>query len=124
MSSVARRRRHGRGQLVREEGVALIEFALVLPLLLLLVVGIVDFGKAFYNSGSLGLKNHCVTKPVKVSLSYSYSFLPYLGLGSFTIKASSTMRLEKDWAGNAATGVHAAGGVYDVAPGTASNDTC
>jgi Flp pilus assembly protein TadG len=41
------RSRHGRQTLVDERGVALVEFALVLPLLLLIVLGIVDFGKAF-----------------------------------------------------------------------------
>jgi hypothetical protein len=46
ISPVARLRRHERGQLVREDGVALVEFAFVLPLLLLLIFGIIDFGKA------------------------------------------------------------------------------
>ena len=36
-----------RGQLRDESGVALVEFALVLPLLLLLLFGMLDFGKAF-----------------------------------------------------------------------------
>src|SRR5215212_4022491 len=58
MSLVARLRRHGRGQLVREEGVALIEFALVLPILLLLVLGIIDFGQAFnYKNDETHLAN-------------------------------------------------------------------
>ena len=190
ISPVVRLRRYGRGQLVRQEGVALIEFALVLPLLLLLVLGVIDFGKAFnykndethlanqaaryaaVNSctacggstvnawiptqaasnelqsgltvkmwfannagkfpGDVGYvppaandKNHCVGDPVKVALSYSFSFMPYLKLGTFTIKGSSTMRLEKDWAElTAGTGTHAAGSVYDVEAGSASNDTC
>jgi Flp pilus assembly protein TadG len=41
------RSRPERQALVDESGVALVEFALVLPLLLLVVLGIVDFGKAF-----------------------------------------------------------------------------
>ena len=50
--------RHGRQTLVDERGVALIEFALVLPLLLLLVLGIVDFGKAFaYKNDETHLAN-------------------------------------------------------------------
>jgi Flp pilus assembly protein TadG len=58
MSSVARLPWHGRGQLVREEGVALVEFAFVLPLLLVLVLGIVDFGKAFnYKNDETHLAN-------------------------------------------------------------------
>jgi Flp pilus assembly protein TadG len=191
MSTATRLLRHGRGQLVHQEGIALVEFALVLPLLLLLVLGVIDFGKAFNykndethlanqagryaavnactacgaqtinqwipsqaasnqletgltvaiafanNAGKFpddpggvwiapaaGDKNHCVGDPVKVSMSYNFSFLPYLGLGSFTIKGSSTMRIEKDWTGAAGTGVHAVGSVYDVTPNSASNDTC
>jgi Flp pilus assembly protein TadG len=41
------RSRQERQALVDERGVALVEFALVLPLLLLVILGIVDFGKAF-----------------------------------------------------------------------------
>lgn len=35
-------------KLLRESGAAAVEFALVLPLLLILLAGIVDFGRAFY----------------------------------------------------------------------------
>lgn len=51
MFPTARLRRRGRGYFASERGVALIEFALVLPFLLLIVLGVVDFGKA------LGYKN-------------------------------------------------------------------
>jgi Flp pilus assembly protein TadG len=44
MTRFLRHRRSGRSS---EEGVALVEFALVLPVLLLLVLGMLDFGKAF-----------------------------------------------------------------------------
>jgi Flp pilus assembly protein TadG len=44
MSRFLRHRRLGRSS---EEGAALVEFALVLPVLLLLVLGMLDFGKAF-----------------------------------------------------------------------------
>ena len=57
MSTATRLLRHGR-ELVRQEGVALIEFALVLPLLLLLVLGVIDFGKAFnYKNDETHLAN-------------------------------------------------------------------
>jgi Flp pilus assembly protein TadG len=46
MFSKARLRRHGRGQFSREDGVALVEFALVLPFLLVIIFGMVDLGKA------------------------------------------------------------------------------
>lgn len=39
--------RERRGRLLDEQGVAITEFALVLPLLMLLLLGIIDFGKAF-----------------------------------------------------------------------------
>lgn len=44
-------RQHERGQLAGESGQTLVEFALVLPILLILVLGVVDLGKA------LGYKN-------------------------------------------------------------------
>jgi Flp pilus assembly protein TadG len=47
VSSRSIRWRHGRQTLADERGVAIVEFALVLPLLLLVVLGIVDFGKAY-----------------------------------------------------------------------------
>jgi len=40
-------RREGKQPLKGERGAALVEFALVLPLLMLLLVGMLDFGKAF-----------------------------------------------------------------------------
>lgn len=43
--------------LKEEEGQALVEFALVVPILLLLVCGIIDFGWMFYNQ--LSLENAC-----------------------------------------------------------------
>jgi hypothetical protein len=39
-------RRHRRGPLACDRGVALVEFALILPFLLLIVLGMVDMGKA------------------------------------------------------------------------------
>lgn len=41
----------------KEEGQGLVEFALVLPILLMLVCGIIDFGWLFYNQ--LSLQNAC-----------------------------------------------------------------
>lgn len=46
-------RRFDRSRSRTERGAALVEFALVLPLLLVLVFGIVDFGRAFQSSITL-----------------------------------------------------------------------
>lgn len=40
-------------RLRREDGAAVVEFALVLPILMILVFGIVDFARAFYTINSL-----------------------------------------------------------------------
>jgi Flp pilus assembly protein TadG len=45
-AKMIRLRRHWQGHLEGEKGTALIEFALVLPLLLLVLFGILDFGRA------------------------------------------------------------------------------
>lgn len=41
----------------REDGQAMVEFALILPILLLILCGIIDFGWLFYNQ--LSLNNAC-----------------------------------------------------------------
>jgi Flp pilus assembly protein TadG len=46
-TAAARAVRHGRRRAGSEEGVALVEFALILPVLALLLFGLLDFGKGF-----------------------------------------------------------------------------
>jgi Flp pilus assembly protein TadG len=46
-TTAARALRHGRRRAGSEEGVALVEFALILPVLALLLFGMLDFGKGF-----------------------------------------------------------------------------
>jgi|tagenome__1003787_1003787.scaffolds.fasta_scaffold20374733_2 Flp pilus assembly protein TadG len=169
-------RRPGRGRFASESGIALVEFALVLPFLLLIIFAMVDLGKAvnYWNDethlansaaryasvngctacgtftinsyvmntaatselktngqmtiafgdiagrfpGETGYtspaaKNHCVGQPVKVTVSYPYTFFNFAA-GNFeflkgaltkTIRSTSTQRIEKNW-GNAATGAY------------------
>jgi Flp pilus assembly protein TadG len=160
MSPTTLLRRRGQGRFASERGVALIEFALVLPFLLLIVFGMVDLGKAvsywndethlanqaaryaavnscaacdaavpaktinqyviggaetnelatkatiaiqFTGPNTVGSKNHCIGQPVKVTVSYDYSLIGFVkkminwGPAPIHIRASSTMRLEKDW---------------------------
>jgi Flp pilus assembly protein TadG len=133
----------------REDGQAMVELALVLPILLLAVFGITDFGRALNDteqatnlaneaaryaavgqvptgatgtlgswmlsqadsselkgSGSVCVNYPSVTTngqttsrvagdPVTVSVSFTYSWIPLLGLGpSSTITRSATMRIE------------------------------
>jgi hypothetical protein len=50
--------RHGRSSFASERGQGLVEFALVLPLLLIVILGIVDFGKAYgYKNDETHLAN-------------------------------------------------------------------
>lgn len=50
-------KRHSKSKEKREEGQAMVEFALVLPVFLLILCGIIDFGWLFYNQ--LSLNNAC-----------------------------------------------------------------
>ncbi|HRT82339.1 MAG TPA: TadE/TadG family type IV pilus assembly protein [Oscillospiraceae bacterium] len=105
--------------LTKEKGQSLIEFALILPILLILVGGIIDFGWLFYNQSSLNNaaregaryaivqtakteriqlitnKINSVTpqslKPVTIEISYSNMQTPLLG--DVTIKLSSQVRI-------------------------------
>jgi len=52
------RRGHERGRFAGEAGQTLVEFALILPILLLVVLGIIDLGKAFgYKNDETNLAN-------------------------------------------------------------------
>lgn len=103
----------------KEKGQALIEFALILPILLILVGGIIDFGWLFYNQSSLNnaaregaryaivqtakteriqlitTKINSVTpqslKPVTIEINYSNIQTPLLG--DVTIKLSAEVRI-------------------------------
>lgn len=44
---------HGVGRSAREVGAAAVEFAIILPVLLLIVAGIIDFGRAFFTQVTL-----------------------------------------------------------------------
>jgi TadE-like protein len=58
MSQIVRRRGHERSRSNGEEGQTLVEFALILPLLLIVLLGIIDLGKAFgYKNDLTNLAN-------------------------------------------------------------------
>lgn len=130
----------------KSDGVVLVEFALLLPLLLLILFGIMSFGLAFnywidethltreaaryaavdHNPGPddslqasiLGQSDTAdleggatlcidyppnedgsgssgeVGDPVRATMSFDHTFIPFLGIGTVTIQASATMRLE------------------------------
>ena len=46
----------------REDGQSMVEFALILPIFLLILCGIIDFGWLFYNQ--LSLNNACLSVAV------------------------------------------------------------
>jgi hypothetical protein len=132
--------------LVDERGVALTEFVLVTPILVLVIAGILSFGLLFFywldanrlasetarwavvdtNPFGVPLQEHVRTSvpagmrdelsvcidfpanndpgnpgtgrigdPVRVRIEKPYSFVPILGIGDMTIRASSTMRIER-----------------------------
>jgi hypothetical protein len=139
-----------------EAGQAVVEFALVLPLLCALVFALIDFGKAVYYyielthvanegariaavnpaslpGGSSSLKSYLCSElgsssselragssttnkatvaisypsstqnigdPVKVQLSTTFHWIPFVGGGSVGISGSATMRLEQSTSGN------------------------
>jgi Flp pilus assembly protein TadG len=115
------------------------EFALVLPLLMVIVAGILGFGRVFFywiqanhvanetarwaivdrnpyapetlqkagaDSSSVEFNSNttvCITRqgdkdlgaPLKVTVAKPFTFVPILGIGNITIRASSTMRIER-----------------------------
>jgi hypothetical protein len=127
----------------REDGVAMTEFALIVPIFLVIVTGLLAFGRVFFYwietnhmasetarwavvdrnpYGAQSLQDHAAQSttvefasdvkvcidfpgtsyttvdlgdPVRVRIQKPFSFLPILGMGTITIKGSSTMRLER-----------------------------
>lgn len=163
-----------------QHGQAMIELALVLPFLLLIVLGIANFGTAFDRnnqeiaasrtaaryaagnacdpcapgqplnawilstlSGALQAHasveitfpgaapfNHCTGKPVKARIVWhDYPLIPMLaanfGITRITALAgSTTMRLERNWNGDPATGAGSPSDKFDALPGSATMDAC
>jgi Flp pilus assembly protein TadG len=125
----------------REDGVAMTEFALILPIFMLIVAGMLGFGRVFFywiqanhvanetarwaivdrnpyapqtlqqhaaNSATVEFNTGtdqttvCITRtgtdlgdPLKVTVAKPFGFVPILGIGKITIRASSTMRVER-----------------------------
>ena len=121
----------------REDGVAMTEFALILPIFMVIVAGMLGFGRVFFywiqanhvanetarwaivdrnpyapttlqkaaadsssvefNSNTNGLhraKGPDLGDPLEVTVAKPFTFVPILGIGKITIRASSTMRIE------------------------------
>jgi Flp pilus assembly protein TadG len=126
----------------RDEGVAMTEFALILPIFMLIVAGLLGFGRVFFywiqanhvasetarwaivdrnpygpgetlqqhaaNSATIEFSQGpqeatvCITRsgtalgdPLEVTVAKPFTFVPILNIGTITIRASSTMRVER-----------------------------
>ena len=124
----------------REDGVAMTEFALILPIFMVIVAGMLGFGRVFFywiqanhvanetarwaivdrnpyaptdvaegrggqleRSSSARTPTVCITRQgdtdlgdrSKVTVAKPFTFVPILGIGKITIRASSTMRIER-----------------------------
>jgi Flp pilus assembly protein TadG len=121
----------------RENGVAMTEFALILPIFMVIVAGLLGFGRVFFywiqanhvasetarwaivdrnpyapttlqvhaaNSATTEFADAkvCITRtgtelgdPLEVTVSKPFSFVPIMDIGTITIQASSTMRVER-----------------------------
>jgi hypothetical protein len=126
----------------RNDGVAMTEFALILPIFMVIVAGMLGFGRVFFywiqanhvanetarwaivdrnpfapttlqahgaNSATTEFNDGaqqttvCNTlqrtqgqgDPLKVTVAKPFTFVPILGIGTITIRASSTMRIER-----------------------------
>ena len=123
----------------REDGVAMTEFALILPIFMVIVAGMLGFGRVFFywiqanhvanetarwaivdrnpyapttlqtaaaNSSGVEFDSNttvCITRqgdknlgaPLEVTVAKPFTFVPILGIGKITIRASSTMRIER-----------------------------
>jgi Flp pilus assembly protein TadG len=131
-----------RTNLKRDDGVAMTEFALILPIFMVIVAGLLGFGRVFFywiqanhvasetarwaivdrnpyapttlqqhaaNSATTefsqgpGQATVCITRqgdknlgaPLKVTVAKPFTFVPILDIGRITIRASSTMRIER-----------------------------
>jgi TadE-like protein len=138
-----------RTDLRRNDGVAMTEFALIVPVFLLIVVGLLGFGRVFFywiganhlanetarwavvdrnpdpakypppdanalqkyardNGGTVEFTDAkvCINylgvgttpalgEPIQVKISKQFTFVPLLGIGTITIRGSSTMRIER-----------------------------
>jgi Flp pilus assembly protein TadG len=126
-------------KLRRDDGQAMTEFALILPIFMIIVAGLLGFGRVFFywiqanhvasetarwaivdrnpyapttlqraaaDSSSSEFNSNttvCITRegdkdlgaPLEVTVAKPFTFVPILGIGKITIRASSTMRIER-----------------------------
>lgn len=91
MAKAARRRLSGAGARRRQSGTALVEFAIVLPLLLLLLFGIVEFGLILYDKAVI---TNATREAARAGIVYNPTSPNYLAAS--TIQSNATSNVTKN----------------------------
>jgi len=119
MSRTQRRRRHER-RLGNEAGQSLVEFALILPLLLIIVLGIIDLGKAFgYKNDETNLANQAARAAAVNSCPGGCS-----DISNWIISQAPSNELKNGGGSISSTGLTQAGAVTFTFPSTGTPNHC
>jgi len=76
-----------------EQGQTLVEFALILPLLLLLVLGVFEFGSAYNSKNDLNFLANTAARYAEVNACASCTPLPGGGIAKYVIGTADTKQL-------------------------------